>query len=412
MSDHISENNENARRISLSEASRRAPKILQRGDSLLLDEGAPPTLNDLADALQFALGDGRIWLNDNRMVLMQADMLGALAAQMIADNGMDHARVQSLRLGWQEGVKLAHVVKARFPQQDLTASLAAGPRLHTIEGYAKVTTRRFEFDAKQKTYHGEFIWHDSVVGTYHLRHFGVCDCPICWMQLGVPSGYTSTLLEFPVIFREIECVAQGAPRCLVVGKDVEGWGDDVPELEIFGLSRKPARRSAPWNPAKALPETSETRTPPSDDVIVGSSPAIQRTRRLLEKASPFGEPVLLLGEPGTGKSFFAKYLHSLGINQKAPFVAVNSAALGDAVAGERDELLGEGGAMAARPSSPPTCPRGTTASRVPASSRPARCPWWRPWPTAPSGPTSTTSSRSCRSRCRPCANDATTYPSS
>ncbi|MFD1342115.1 XylR N-terminal domain-containing protein [Litorisediminicola beolgyonensis] len=208
--------------MSLREVSRRAPRILQRGDSLLLDEGAPPTLNDLADALQFALGDGRIWFNDNRMVLMQADVLGALMAQMIQDKGTQHTRIQSMRIGWQEGVKLAHIVMNRFPQQDLTAALAAGPRLHTIEGYAKVTTRRFEFDAKRKTYHGEFHWTDSVAGTEHIRRFGVCDCAACWMQVGVPSGYTKTLLGFPVIFREIECVAQGAPRCLVVGKDVGG----------------------------------------------------------------------------------------------------------------------------------------------------------------------------------------------
>jgi len=71
-------------RITLSEVSRKAPQILQRGDSHLLEEGSPPTLNDLASSLQFALGDGRIWMNDERMLLMEATSLGDLRAKMIA----------------------------------------------------------------------------------------------------------------------------------------------------------------------------------------------------------------------------------------------------------------------------------------------------------------------------------------
>lgn len=343
MTKDASANSEIGQRISLSEASRRRPRILQRGDSLLLDEGAAPTLNDLAGALQFALGDGRIWLNDNRMVLMQTEALGALQAQMIRDMGMDHTRAQCMRIGWAEGVKLAELIKSRFAQEDLTAALAAGPRLHTLEGYAKVVTKRFEFDASKKSYHGEFYWIDSVEGTQHVRNFGVCDCPVCWMQVGVPSGYSSTLLGFPVIFREIECVGQGAPRCLVVGRDVAGWDDDVPELAIFGLSRPSGRRSAPWNPAGALPQgTAPMR---QDDVIIGTSMAIQRTKRLLEKAAPFGESVMLLGEPGTGKEFFARHLHQRGATPNGPFVAVNCGVLRDGSPSAQDEVFGTDGLL-------------------------------------------------------------------
>lgn len=338
MSENDSQNDENGARVSLSEVSRRAPRILQRGDSLLLDEGAAPTLNDLAGALQFALGDGRIWLNDNRMVLMQADILGAVRAQMISDMGIAHTRAQYMRIGWQEGVKLAEVVKTRFAQQNLTAALAAGPRLHTIEGYAKVVTKRFEFDAKEKSYLGEFYWLDSVEATQHFQAFGVCDCPCCWMQVGVPSGYTSTLLGFPVIFREIECVAQGAPRCLVVGKHVEAWDDDVPELETFGLTRGTTKRAAPWNPAQAVPKAG-TAPAAVDDVIIGTSTAIQRTKRLLEKAAPFSEAVMLIGAPGTGKEFFARYLHNKGASPKGPFVPVNCAALQDGQSSAPDDLF-------------------------------------------------------------------------
>lgn len=337
-----SSNSETSSRISLSEMSRRAPRILQRGDSLLLEEGAAPTLNDLASALQFALGDGRIWLNDERMVLVQTKVLGALQAQMIRDSGMDHTRRACMRIGWQEGVQHAELIKTRFAQHDLTAALAAGPRVHTLEGFAKVVTKRFEFDAKRKTYLGEFHWIDSVEGTQHFKNFGVCDCPACWLQVGVPSGYTTALLGFPVIFREIECVAQGAARCIVIGKDVESWGGDVPELEIFGLSRDGARRTEPWNPAQAMPLLG-TSTVDQAETIIGHSAHIQRTKRLLDKASPFSETVMLIGGPGTGKEFFARYLHSHGATPKGTFVSVNCGALTEGQPTLQDELFGPEG---------------------------------------------------------------------
>jgi len=329
MSKKDSEISENLQRISLAEASKRAPRLLERGDSLLLDEGAAPTLNDLAGALQFALGDGRIWLSDERIVLMQTRVFGALRASMINDVGMDRTRDNCMRVGWEEGVKLAELVKSRFSQENLTAALAAGPRLHTMEGYAKVVTKRFEFDVAKKQYLGEFYWTDSVEGTEHLRNFGICDCPVCWMQAAVPSGFTTTLVGFPVIFREIECVGQGGARCLVVGKDVASWKDEVPELEVFGLSGAKRKRSTPWSPPTMV-DVGRPKRPMSQAEIIGDSAAILRAKRLADKVAGFAEPGMLLGEAGTGKDSFARYLHARGQASKGPFVPVNCSVFRDA----------------------------------------------------------------------------------
>jgi len=323
-----SSKSETASRISLKEASEQAPDMLARGDSLKLDEGAPPTLNDLAGALQFALGDGRIWLNDERMVLMQTHVLGKLQARMINEIGMARTQGHYMRVGWDEGVKLAELIKNRFQQEDLTAALAAGPRLHTMEGFAKTVTKRFEFDAAKQQYLGEFYWFDSVEGAEHLRNFGICNTPACWMQTGVPSGYSTTLLGFPVIFREVECVAQGAERCVVVGKDAASWGDDVPELELFDLNPGKKRKTAPWQPPTSIPMPDIRGVAPKDEII-GTSPAIQRVKRLVEKVSAFVEPVMFVGEAGTGKEHFAQFLHGTGPMAQGPFVAVNCSAYQD-----------------------------------------------------------------------------------
>ena len=71
------------RLISLAEASRQAKGILTRGASSELGTGAAPTFEDLTEVLHFALGDGRIWLNDQRVVLMQSSVLGRIREEII-----------------------------------------------------------------------------------------------------------------------------------------------------------------------------------------------------------------------------------------------------------------------------------------------------------------------------------------
>lgn len=324
-------------RISLSEASRRAPRITARGDSRLLDEGAAPTLADLAGALQFALGDGRIWLSEARMVMMQAQVMGTLRADAIKAMGIDAARSMFYRTGWRQGQLYADLVTKRFQQQDTTAALAAGPRLHTMEGFVKVTTKRFEFDIKRGHYHGEFHWHDSTEAVEHLRAFGVSDCPTCWMQVGAPAGFTTAILGQPVIFREVECMGMGAERCVVIGRNAAAWGDDIPELQEFTTSA-PRPRNKPWTP-----NLTDPRTPEVPLAIIGKTVAIERARRLLERVAGYDEPVIFLGEPGTGKEFFARRLHDIGRNPKGPFVTVNC----DAYASGHSDLalFGAGGAI-------------------------------------------------------------------
>ena len=326
-------------RISLKEASRRAPRITSRGDSRLLDEGAAPTLNDLAGALQFALGDGRIWLSDERMVMLQTQVLGTLRKEVINAVGMETARSLFYRTGWQQGRLYADLVRKRFNQSDLTAALAAGPRLHTMEGFVKVTTKRFEFDVTRGHYHGEFHWHDSTEAVEHRKAFGVSDCPTCWMQVGAPAGFTTALLGQPVIFREVECAGMGAERCVVIGRNAAAWGRDVPELEEFGTS--PTRtRGKPWNPATDAPPTPDPDPPQG---IIGKSAGIDRARRLLEKVAGYAEPVMFLGEAGTGKEFFARRLHEISRSSRGAFVVVNC----DAYAAGMPEqsLIGPGSAV-------------------------------------------------------------------
>ncbi len=61
--------------------------------------------------------------------------------------------------------------------------------------------------------------------------------------------------------------------------------------------------------------------------LVGKSPVMQQLYDLLERVSAISSPVLITGESGTGKELVARALHHGSPRSKAPFVAINCAAI-------------------------------------------------------------------------------------
>jgi DNA-binding NtrC family response regulator len=68
---------------------------------------------------------------------------------------------------------------------------------------------------------------------------------------------------------------------------------------------------------------------------VGRSRLMHRLREQVQQVATHDAPVLLVGEPGTGREAFARYMHSLGPRSAGPFVAVTCASLEDANASAR-----------------------------------------------------------------------------
>jgi len=68
---------------------------------------------------------------------------------------------------------------------------------------------------------------------------------------------------------------------------------------------------------------------------VGKSRLMQRLREQVQQVAAHEASVLLVGDSGTGREAFARYMHSLGPRSAGPFVAVTCASLDDATAAAR-----------------------------------------------------------------------------
>jgi two-component system nitrogen regulation response regulator NtrX len=64
-----------------------------------------------------------------------------------------------------------------------------------------------------------------------------------------------------------------------------------------------------------------------ETLLVGDSRAMRSLREAIDRIAPIPSSVLIVGESGTGKEVVARELHRRGPGEKAPLVAVNSAAL-------------------------------------------------------------------------------------
>ncbi|WP_248295068.1 sigma-54-dependent Fis family transcriptional regulator [Paraburkholderia sp. UYCP14C] len=327
-------------------ANPRMSMVSPKGDCV--DSLRYPDIADLMSRLHFSPGDGRIWLGDQRMLLMHTGSVGVMRRELIDSLGIDAARGLLTRMGYNSGARDAELARKTRPDSSITEMFAVGPQLHMLEGITVVEPVRLELDVEKGQYYGEFIWKNCAEDEEHIRIYGIGAEPVCWTQIGYASGYTSVFMGRPIVYREVECRALGQSQCRIVGKPVEEWGDEAADDLRFmqaqsftqGLSAAAIKRDVAADATLAVLGDARASTPTAfgDDNMVGASPGFNAVCHMIRRVANTRATVLFLGESGVGKEVCARTLHRISACSDGPFVAVNCAAIPEALV--ESELFG------------------------------------------------------------------------
>lgn len=292
-----------------------------------------PDIDDLAERLRFSFKEGRVWLDTERAALIHLSTLAALRSELIDSIGTNKARGLLMRMGWSGGARDAALVRKLKPHYSITDALKVGPQLRSLQGIASPHSVRLEADISSGNYYGELAWAESFEVDAHILAYGTSDRPVCWLQLGYFSGYTSSFMGRTILFREIECRAIGHAHCRIVGKPIREWEDidgdldrdiDALQPEDF-VNRLEERQYGLWIP-RTVPRRSSALVDLPDN-LVGASAGFIAVCHKLKKVARTNATVLLQGETGVGKEIFAKTLHHISDRANKPFVAVNCSAI-------------------------------------------------------------------------------------
>ncbi|MCB5944046.1 sigma-54-dependent Fis family transcriptional regulator [Acidocella sp. KAb 2-4] len=287
-----------------------------------------PDMHDLAKRLRFAPQQGRIWLDDQRMMLMHISSLGALRQELIESLGTETARGLITRIGYQAGTHDAAMARKVRAGSNWYDDFLAGPQLVSLEGIVHCEPLALDIDVSRGHYYGDFALIDCSEAEAHVASYGIGNEPVCWMLVGYACGYTSAFMGRPILWREVECRAMGHDRCRVIGKPVEDWEDAQDDLRFLQIGD-----FVKWScdSPDSLPATSRIAAPgavPENSFgMVGISAGFNMVCHMVKKAAPTEATVLFLGESGVGKEIFAHNLHQLSKRRDGPFIAVNCASI-------------------------------------------------------------------------------------
>jgi two-component system response regulator HydG len=321
-------------------------------------EALEPT-DELVSRLHFDARDGRIWLNDQRMLLLHNSAMGVLRQELIEGLGLDKARGLITRMGYNCGANDADLAR-KFRRYDRPIdAVYIGPQLHMLEGVARVEKVHLELDEEVGHFLGEFNWHGSAEAEAHVQLYGIGSDTVCWQQAGYASGFVSRFMGRPVVFREIQCRAQGAPHCVIVGRPAEAWaeaGSEGAELDLASLRADDLSLGVAAPLPSSTPAQAGTggllKDLHNDLEVVGVSAGFNAVCHMVRRAAQTQATVLFLGESGVGKEVLAQALHRISPRRAGPFVAINCAAIPEDLI--ESELFGVDkggytGALATRP---------------------------------------------------------------
>lgn len=284
-----------------------------------------PDAQDLTGQLKFETAQGKIWLGEQRVLLMTLPALSIFRMEVINTLGMERSKAFFMRLGYTNGISDAELARKLRPESSDMDMFMAGPQLHMLRGMVKTEPVKIELDRETGHFYAEMIWQDSWEVEICLSDLGMLPEPACWSLLGYACGYASSIMDQEIFFREITCRGCGQEHCRIVGKPAKEWEDHEEFRKYFKLDSMMEKLYELHSQIDVL-RTDLYATDAFGDAV-GKSEVFMRVCQLANKASNSNVSVLLTGETGVGKEVMARGVHINSQRANEPFVAVNCATI-------------------------------------------------------------------------------------
>lgn len=291
-----------------------------------MDSDAPKLdLSQVTPHIVFSSEQGKVWLNEQRVVLFSQTALGKFRKEVYDTIGKDRCKAFFLRLGYQLGILDGELARSSGAEMSIKDRFNLGPELHALRGMVLPELQRLVVSEKGDDFICEVVWFNSYEVEICANEMGPMDDPGCWNLTGYASGYSSAVLQREIFFQELECHSCGDDRCFAVGKPALEW-DNYEQLKRYYESDPLLEElSKLQTTVEALKESlNEGDRLPN---IVGSSKPFKHALEMVTKASDSKVSVLLLGETGVGKEVLARAVHITSDRADKPFIAVNCAAI-------------------------------------------------------------------------------------
>lgn len=287
---------------------------------------------------------GRLSVLSRSGSFIDHETLAVERRHLVATLGLERARSLLYRTGFEQGRRDA----ARHLQafgDNARLALQAALVFGQLQGRYVAETKRFDYESEKKTLMREIeVSMSSEAAVQRMAGLGGKDEGACWNTSGYLAGHTSEILGKRVLTMESKCSACGSGQCVYVSKLDSEFGEEAnwirvalqgesvdEELRTRDVLVSNAQRSAR---RAQLALTGLNRRMRSDlvlETVVADSeamaPVAQRARQLMASDAP----VIIHGEPGTGKETVARTIHYGSPRKQKPFVEVDCVGLTDAL---------------------------------------------------------------------------------